>query len=73
LPPFAPNYKKCPQLEKTFLNSINTFAPNLKKCPRFFLNYHLKKNLPPLKNLPPFLSNLSIPNGIEKKYMDPGL
>ena len=30
------------------------------------LTYHLKKICPQLKNFPPFLSNLSIPNGIEK-------
>jgi len=49
----------CPQFEKN--------APNLKKnAPNFFLNYHFKKICPQLKNLAPFHSNLSIPNGIEK-------
>jgi len=39
----------------------------LKKMPPiFFFKLSFQKILPPIKNLPPFLSNLSIPNGIEK-------
>jgi len=34
--------------------------------PPIFLKLSFKKICPHLKNLPPFLSNLSIPNGIEK-------
>jgi len=39
LHPFAPKYKKCPQLqkmppiEKTFSNSTNPFAPNFPQLP----------------------------------------
>jgi len=74
----ASNYKKCPQLKKHFQIPLTHLPPIIKKCPQlqklpriknifkfhicpqFFFNYHLKKKLPP------FLSNLSIPNGIEK-------
>ena len=68
---------QCPQFWKKnaprwnfFSNSTNTFAqlPPIffKNAPNFFFNYHIKKICPQLNNLPPFLSNSSIPNGIEK-------